>query len=99
MNKQNMESNEDIIIYNINIAGICEVLPLALMSGLKSNVVEQVLTTASSKSFASEYFVHRLLDRNFESDFPMESAYKDIENVQNGFIVVKSNSNNSKCAK
>lgn len=70
------------IIYNINIAGLCEILPLAVSLGLDAEQVARVVTSASSRSFASEYFVPRMLARQFEGDFSMEAAYKDIVNVQ-----------------
>jgi 3-hydroxyisobutyrate dehydrogenase-like beta-hydroxyacid dehydrogenase len=70
------------IIYNVNIAAICEVMPLAVKAGLGTDKLAEVLTTASSRSFASEYFVPRILDRKFEGDFSMQAAYKDIVNVQ-----------------
>lgn len=70
------------IIYNINIAALCEVMPLAVKAGLAPEKLEKVLTTASGRSFASEYFVPRILDGNFEGDFSMEAAYKDIVNIE-----------------
>ena len=70
------------VIYNVNIAALCEVLPLAVAVGLDPNEVARVVTSASSRSFASEYFVPRMMDRAFGYDFAMEDAYKDIVNVQ-----------------
>lgn len=70
------------IIYNINIVGICEVLPLAVKAGLDVEQVAEVVTSGSSRSFASDYFVPRILDGRFDTDFPLGSAYKDIVNVQ-----------------
>ncbi|MEZ5843403.1 MAG: NAD(P)-dependent oxidoreductase [Hyphomicrobiaceae bacterium] len=70
------------IVYNVNIAAICEALPLALAVGLDVDAVARVMTTASSRSFASEYFIPRMMERRFDSDFAMEDAYKDIVNVQ-----------------
>ncbi|OED35252.1 hypothetical protein AB833_31160 [Chromatiales bacterium (ex Bugula neritina AB1)] len=70
------------IMYNINIAGFCEVLPLAVKAGLDPLMVESLLTGGSSSSFASEHFVPRILDRKFDGDFPMKAAYKDILNIQ-----------------
>ena len=70
------------IIYNVNIAAICEVMPLAMKSGLAADKLTQVLTTASSRSFASEYFVPRILERQFDGDFSLQAAYKDIVNIQ-----------------
>lgn len=70
------------IIYNVNIAAICEVMPLAVKAGLATDTLEQVLTTASARSFASEYFVPRILDGKFDGDFPLQAAFKDIVNIQ-----------------
>jgi 3-hydroxyisobutyrate dehydrogenase-like beta-hydroxyacid dehydrogenase len=70
------------IIYDVNIAAICEVMPLAVKAGLTPDKLAEVLTTASSRSFASEYFVPRILERRFDSDFSMQAAYKDIVNIQ-----------------
>lgn len=70
------------IVYNVNIAAICEALPLAMAVGLDPEVTAQVLTTASGRSFASEYFIPRMIERKFDFDFTMNDAYKDIVNVQ-----------------
>ena len=70
------------VIYDVNIAALCEVVPLALKAGLAPEAVAKVVTTASSRSFASEYFIPRILARRFDTDFPMGAAYKDIVNVQ-----------------
>ena len=71
------------IIYNINIVALCEVLPLAVAGGLSTEALTQVVTTASARSFAGDHFIPRMLARQFDNDFPMEDAYKDILNVQN----------------
>lgn len=70
------------IIYNVNIAALCEVLPLTVAMGLKPEEVARTVTTASSRSFASDYFVPRMLERRFDSDFALQAAYKDIVNVK-----------------
>ena len=70
------------IIYDVNIAAFCEVMPLAVRAGLEPEKLAEVLTTASARSFASEYFVPRILERRFEGDFSMQAAYKDIVNIQ-----------------
>ena len=70
------------IVYNVNIAAICEALPLAMAVGLDPQVTAQVMTTASARSFASEYFVPRMIERKFDFDFTLSDAYKDIVNVQ-----------------
>lgn len=70
------------VIYDINIVALCEMLPLAVAMGLDSDAVAKVVTTASARSFASEYFVPRMMDRKFDTDFAMGDAFKDIVNVQ-----------------
>ena len=70
------------IIYDINIVALCEVLPLAVAGGLSTEALRKVVTTASSRSFAGDHFVPRMLARQFDNDFPMEDAYKDILNLQ-----------------
>ena len=70
------------IIYDINIVALCEVLPLAVAGGLSTEALTKVVTTASARSFAGDHFVPRMLARQFDNDFPMEDAYKDILNVQ-----------------
>lgn len=77
------------IIYNINIAALCEVLPLATAVGLDPEEVSSVVRSASSRSFASDYFVPRMLDRQFHSDFSLRNAYKDIVNVQRMAVETK----------
>jgi 3-hydroxyisobutyrate dehydrogenase-like beta-hydroxyacid dehydrogenase len=70
------------VIYDINIAALCELLPLAVKAGLDANTVASVIGSASSSSFAGDNFVPKILNRHFEGDFPMQSAWKDIVNVQ-----------------
>ncbi len=70
------------IIYNINIVGLCEVLPLSTKVGLDPELVAQIVLSGSSRSFASDYFVPRMMVGDFSKDFPMQDAYKDIANVR-----------------
>lgn len=70
------------IIYNINIVALCEVLPLAVKAGLHTEQLAELVLNGSSSSFASNHFVPRILERKFDDDFPMQSAYKDIQNVR-----------------
>jgi len=77
------------IIYNVNIVALCEVLPLAVAAGLDPDEVARVVTSASARSFASEYFVPRMMERKFDADFAMQDAYKDIVNVQRMAVETK----------
>lgn len=69
------------VIYDINIAAFCELMPLAVKSGLDPSLLENVLNNGSASSFASKHFLPRILDRQFSDDFSLQAAYKDIENV------------------
>ena len=70
------------VVYDINIAAISELLPTAVKAGLDPSLLEQLFTTGSSRSFASEHFVPRMVQRQFTGDYAMQGAYKDIINVQ-----------------
>jgi len=70
------------IIYNINIAALAEVLPLTVAVGLDPEQVAEIVMSGSSRSFASEYFVPRMLEGRFDTDFTLNAAYKDIVNVE-----------------
>ena len=70
------------IVYDVNIAAFCEILPFAVKAGLQPGQLAEVLTTGNARSFASEHFVPRILERRFEGDFSLRAAYKDIVNIQ-----------------
>ena len=66
------------VLYDINIAALAEVLPMAVAMGLDPDQVAQVVTTGTSRSYASQYFVPRILQGRFEEGYPMGAAYKDL---------------------
>jgi 3-hydroxyisobutyrate dehydrogenase-like beta-hydroxyacid dehydrogenase len=66
------------VLYDINIAALAEVLPMAVAMGLDPEQVARVVTTGTSRSYASEYFVPRILQGRFDEGYPMGSAYKDL---------------------
>lgn len=70
------------IVYDVNIAAFCEILPFAVKAGLQPEQIAEVLTTGNARSFASEHFVPRIMERRFEGDFSLRAAYKDIVNIQ-----------------
>jgi 3-hydroxyisobutyrate dehydrogenase-like beta-hydroxyacid dehydrogenase len=51
------------IIYDVNIVALGEGRPLAVAAGLDPDEVARLVTTGSSRSFASEYFVPRMMAR------------------------------------
>lgn len=70
------------IVYDVNIAAFCEILPFAVKAGLHPDQLAEVLTTGNARSFASEHFVPRILERRFDGDFSLRDAYKDVVNIQ-----------------
>lgn len=66
------------VLYDINIAALAEVLPMAVAMGLDPDQVAQVVTTGTSRSYAAQYFVPRILEGRFDEGYPMGAAYKDL---------------------
>lgn len=66
------------VLYDINIAALAEVLPMAVAMGLDPEQIAQVVTTGTSRSYASQYFVPRILQGRFDEGYPMGAAYKDL---------------------
>jgi 3-hydroxyisobutyrate dehydrogenase-like beta-hydroxyacid dehydrogenase len=66
------------VLYDINIAALAEVLPMAVAMGLDPEQVAQVVTTGTSRSYASQSFVPRILQGRFDEAYPMGAAYKDL---------------------
>lgn len=67
------------ILYNINMAGLAEILPFAVKMGLEPEKIAQFVNSGTGRSHASEYFLPRILEGNFSYGFTMESAYKDMQ--------------------
>ncbi len=66
------------ILFDINIAGFAEMLPVAIKLGLDPEKICSVINSSSGKSYASEFFIPRILKRNFADGYPLQSAYKDL---------------------
>ncbi len=66
------------VIYDINIAALAEVLPMAVAMGLDPSLLAGVVTTGTSRSYASQYFVPRILKGEFDEGYPLAKAYKDL---------------------
>ena len=66
------------LLFDINAAALAEVLPMAVKLGLDPDQVGQVVNTSSGRSYASEFFVPRILRGHFGDGYPMAHAYKDL---------------------
>lgn len=65
-------------IYDINCASISEMLAVSVKLGLDPEQIGSVINSGTARSHASEYFVPRMLNRDFAYNFSMHDAYKDL---------------------
>lgn len=65
-------------LFNINIAGFAEMIPFAIKLGLDPEQIISVVNSSSGRSYASEFFLPRVLKRSFVDGYPLEHAYKDL---------------------
>lgn len=66
------------ILFDINIAAFAEILPVAVKLGLDPATIGTVINTGSGRSYASEFFIPRILKGNFGDGYPLKLAYKDL---------------------
>ncbi len=66
------------LLFDINAAALAEVLPLAVKLGLDPQKTGQIVNGGTGRSYASEFFVPRILAGNFSDGYPMAAAYKDL---------------------
>jgi 3-hydroxyisobutyrate dehydrogenase-like beta-hydroxyacid dehydrogenase len=65
-------------IYNLNIAAMAEVCPMAQKMGLDPELLIEVLTRGAARSFALESFGPAVLAGEFTKNYPLGAAYKDL---------------------
>jgi 3-hydroxyisobutyrate dehydrogenase-like beta-hydroxyacid dehydrogenase len=66
------------LLFDINAAALAEVLPMAVRLGLDPEKVGEVVNSGTGRSYASSFFIPRILEGNFSSGYPMQHAYKDL---------------------
>ncbi|HEY1611645.1 MAG TPA: NAD(P)-dependent oxidoreductase [Paraburkholderia sp.] len=66
------------VLFDINAAALAEVLPMAVRLGLDPEKVGNVVNSGTGRSYASEFFIPRILKGDFSSGYPMQHAYKDL---------------------
>jgi 3-hydroxyisobutyrate dehydrogenase-like beta-hydroxyacid dehydrogenase len=66
------------LLFDINAAALAEILPLAVKLGLKPDLVGSVINSGTGRSYASEFFIPRILQGHFGDGYPMAHAYKDL---------------------
>ncbi len=71
------------VLYNINMAALAEILPLAVKLGLDPEKVGDFVNSGMGRSAASEYFIPKILAGDFKYGFTLEKAYKDMQSAFN----------------
>jgi 3-hydroxyisobutyrate dehydrogenase-like beta-hydroxyacid dehydrogenase len=66
------------LLFDINAAALGEILPMAAKMGLDPDLVGEVINSGTGRSYASEFFVPRILRGHFADGYPMAHAYKDL---------------------
>lgn len=66
------------LLFDINCAALAEILPMAVKMGLDPDQVGTVINSGTGRSYASEFFIPRMLKNGFNAGYPMKHAYKDL---------------------
>jgi 3-hydroxyisobutyrate dehydrogenase-like beta-hydroxyacid dehydrogenase len=66
------------LLFDINCAALAEILPMAVKMGLDAEKVSAVINSGTGRSYASEFFIPRILEDSFSAGYPMQHAYKDL---------------------
>jgi 3-hydroxyisobutyrate dehydrogenase-like beta-hydroxyacid dehydrogenase len=66
------------LLFDINIAAVAEILPMAMKMQLDPAQVAEVVNNGTGRSYASEFFLPRILKGHFSDGYPLEAAYKDL---------------------
>jgi 3-hydroxyisobutyrate dehydrogenase-like beta-hydroxyacid dehydrogenase len=67
------------LLFDINCAAIAEVLPMAVKLGIDPEKIGRIINSGTGRSYASEFFIPRILKNNFSDGYPLQHAYKDID--------------------
>ena len=66
------------LLFDINAAALAEILPMAVKLGLDPEKVGAIVNSGAGRSYASEFFIPRVLKGIFSQGYFMENAYKDL---------------------
>ena len=66
------------LLFDINMAALAEILPMSVKMGLDPVTVGEVVNSGTGRSYASEFFIPRILKGVFDEGYPMGHAYKDL---------------------
>jgi len=66
------------VLYDINMAAVAEMLPMAVKLGLNAESISDVINSSTGMSHASKYFLPNILNGEFMGTYSMNNAYKDM---------------------
>jgi len=66
------------LLFDINCAAVAEILPMAVKLGMDPEKIGKIVNSGTGKSYASEFFIPRILENNFTDGYPLKGAYKDL---------------------
>lgn len=66
------------LLYDINVAALAEILPMSVKMGLDPVKVGEVVNSGTGRSYASEFFIQRILKDRFSDGYSLQNAYKDL---------------------
>lgn len=66
------------LLFDINMAALAEILPVASKLGLNPELVTEVVNSGTGRSYASEFFLSNILEGVFDQGYSMQNAYKDL---------------------
>ncbi|QIL82437.1 NAD(P)-dependent oxidoreductase [Diaphorobacter sp. HDW4A] len=66
------------LLFDIHCAALAEILPMSRHMGLDPAKVTSIINSGTGRSYASEFFLPRILERNFGDGYPLQAAYKDL---------------------
>jgi 3-hydroxyisobutyrate dehydrogenase-like beta-hydroxyacid dehydrogenase len=66
------------LLFDVNCAALAEILPMACRMGLDPDKAASVINRGTGRSYASEFFLPRILRGHFSDGYPLQAAYKDL---------------------
>jgi 3-hydroxyisobutyrate dehydrogenase-like beta-hydroxyacid dehydrogenase len=66
------------LLFDISVAALAEILPMSVKMGLDPAKVAEIVNSGTGRSYASEFFLPRILENSFSAGYSMAKAYKDL---------------------
>ena len=66
------------LLFDINAAALAEILPLAIKMELDPKKIGSIVNSGTGRSYASEFFIPRILKGDFTQGYFLQNAYKDL---------------------